>query len=106
MIDGGEPTIFSYVSGTLETEASTKPVAPKSPAFSARSAIKSLTIICRAPKNLHQTATESPTGPPPTIKTLSPAVILALFTACKPTARGSTRAPSWNVTLSGKRKVS
>ena len=51
-------------------------------------------MISRAPKWRAHNVTAMPTGPPPMINTLSPRCNCARSTACRPTANGSTSAPS------------
>ena len=81
--------------------ASIAAVAPKSTARSARAATRSLITMWRAPKNRHHSATEIPTGPAPTISAVSPGSRRALRTAFRPTASGSTKAPSAKLTAVG-----
>ena len=58
-------------------------------------------LIKRAPRNFAQSITARPTGPAPLTSTVAPRSMFALSTACKPTASGSTIAPSRKETLSG-----
>ncbi len=76
-------------------------VAPISSALARRISSGSLTTTLPAPLYLATLASSSPTGPAPTMNTLSPGSRPARFTALYTTEVGSTVAASSRLTLSG-----
>ncbi len=99
---GALPAIFSTCS-VSGLSGSTASVAPNLAASVRRFSARSLTMTWRAPRNLAHSMVAIPTGPAPITSTVAPRSIFAISTACRPTASGSTNAPSRNETLSGRR---
>lgn len=74
------------------------------PSVSARSRLNGCTSVQMsgaAPALAAITAVQSPMAPEPSTTALSPALTLAVLTACRPTASGSMSAPSCMETASG-----
>ncbi len=78
-------------------------VAPMSLAMSARRVDEAVQTIRPAPIRRAQNTTASPIGPAPITSTRAPENRPETFTACSPTAIGSTRAPSSSDTPEGMR---
>ncbi len=71
--------------------------------MSARRVEEAVQTIRPAPIRRAQNTTASPIGPAPITSTRAPAKSPETFTACRPTAMGSTRAPSSSDTPDGMR---
>ena len=100
----GLPTHSNWIAGGSLSKAmhcaltspvgSTKSWNPNVRAMASRASDISLITTLAAPKKRHQIAQVKPMGPAPIISTVLPATLPAILTECKPTASGSTRAPS------------
>ncbi len=72
-------------------------------ASSARLVEDAVQAIRPAPMRRAQNTTARPMGPAPMTSTRAPDLSPETFTACRPTARGSTKAPSMSETPAGMR---
>ena len=79
--------------------------APSAAAMARRPGDFSDTITQRAPKWRAQTRVASPIGPAPRTRTFCAERRAATFTACSPTAKGSTKAPCCSSTPAGRRTM-
>ena len=95
-------TTTSYGPSSSAVDGSMTAVAPRSTAAWRRPSAGSETTISRTPMRSAHSVTASPTGPAPITSTRSSGERRARFTACSPTAIGSTSAPVSSGTASPK----
>ncbi|MNP32886.1 hypothetical protein D3C76_1260900 [compost metagenome] len=103
---GAPPSSRSQKPATSSLEGSQTAVAPSCRASSRRVCTGSLTTISPNPRVRAHTTTARPTGPAPSTARVSPGFQCTASTIFRPTAKGSTSAPSAASTPGGSRKVS